>query len=105
MGEGHGYKVGTPWIPNDQIALLHKGEAVVPKDQNPYNKGGSFTPISSASSMGGSDEIVQVLKWGFEYLAKKLDDNAPSDTQPTAVASPARNFTTGDVFRLGGMSI
>jgi TP901 family phage tail tape measure protein len=29
-----GYRKGTPWVPNDQIALLHKGEAVVPRDVN-----------------------------------------------------------------------
>jgi len=29
-----GYKLGTPWVPNDQLALLHKGEAVIPEPVN-----------------------------------------------------------------------
>lgn len=29
-----GYKQGTPWVPNDQLAFLHKGEAVVPAEVN-----------------------------------------------------------------------
>jgi len=29
-----GYKQGTPWVPNDQLAFLHKGEAVIPASVN-----------------------------------------------------------------------
>ncbi|TDO52624.1 hypothetical protein EV643_102463 [Kribbella sp. VKM Ac-2527] len=29
-----GYKQGTPWVPNDQLAFLHKGEAVLPAEVN-----------------------------------------------------------------------
>jgi hypothetical protein len=29
-----GYKRGTPWVPNDQLAHLHKGEAVIPRKVN-----------------------------------------------------------------------
>lgn len=32
-----GYAKGTAWIPNTQVALLHEGEMVVPKDKNPLN--------------------------------------------------------------------
>lgn len=32
------YKKGTNYIPNDQIALLHEGEAVVPATENPFSK-------------------------------------------------------------------
>ncbi|WP_141690652.1 phage tail length tape measure family protein [Dehalobacter sp. TeCB1] len=31
------YAVGTPFVPNDQIALIHKGEAIIPAQYNPYN--------------------------------------------------------------------
>lgn len=30
----HWYEKGTPWVPNDQLAYLHKGEAVVPAYAN-----------------------------------------------------------------------
>src|SRR5690606_28734878 len=28
------YEQGTPWVPEDQIAMVHKGEAIVPRDVN-----------------------------------------------------------------------
>lgn len=30
----HWYEKGTPWVPNDQLAYLHKGEAVIPAEVN-----------------------------------------------------------------------
>lgn len=30
----HWYEQGTPWVPNDQLAYLHRGEAVIPADVN-----------------------------------------------------------------------
>ncbi|MCK9443151.1 MAG: phage tail tape measure protein [Tissierellaceae bacterium] len=33
------YAVGTPFVPSDQLAFLHKGEAVIPAKYNPYGSG------------------------------------------------------------------
>jgi hypothetical protein len=33
------YDVGTPYVPSDQIAKIHKGEAIIPAK---YNKSGAF---------------------------------------------------------------
>ncbi len=30
----HWYAKGTPWVPNDQLAFVHRGEAIVPADVN-----------------------------------------------------------------------
>lgn len=30
----HWYKQGTPWVPDDQLAYLHRGEAVIPAEEN-----------------------------------------------------------------------
>ena len=35
-----GYAAGTPYVANDQLAFLHKGEAVIPASQNMPGKGG-----------------------------------------------------------------
>lgn len=32
-----GYEVGSNYIEKDQLAYIHKGEAVIPADQNPWN--------------------------------------------------------------------
>jgi hypothetical protein len=35
------YAVGTPYVPEDEIAQIHEGEAVIPKEDNPYAFGGA----------------------------------------------------------------
>lgn len=62
------YEQGTPYVPSDQIALLHKGEMVVPKENNPMNSG---TTIPTGTDL---TDLIQLLKWGFEFLGKKLDE-------------------------------
>ena len=32
---------GTPFVTEDQIALIHKGEAIIPAKHNPYNQDSS----------------------------------------------------------------
>lgn len=43
IGHGHGYAKGTPWLPEDQLAMIHKGEMVVPSEYNPMNGKGYDT--------------------------------------------------------------
>ena len=38
---------GTNYVPDDMIAMIHEGEAVVPKKFNPYANGIDSTRISS----------------------------------------------------------
>ena len=66
------YKQGTPFVPTDQVALLHKGEMVVPREHNPNanpNKYTSNEPTKDSSIA----ELVQVVKSGLEFIAKKMD--------------------------------
>lgn len=37
------YKLGTAYVPEDQMAILHEGEAVVPAEDNPNNQEGAPT--------------------------------------------------------------
>ena len=62
------YKQGTPYVPEDQIAMLHKGEMVVPEEHNPMNNG------KTLSNDADLDEIIKLLKWGFNYLGAKLSE-------------------------------
>ena len=41
IGHGHGYARGTSWLPEDQIAMIHKGEMIVPAKYNPLNATGN----------------------------------------------------------------
>ena len=47
------YAKGTPSVPKTGLAMLHKGEAVIPAEQNTYNN--SFSPSINLSVQGGGD--------------------------------------------------
>ena len=64
------YEQGTPYVPTDQIALLHKGEMVVPKDQNPMNSG-KVISSSDDEMLAKIDKFMQLVQWGFEFIGKK----------------------------------
>lgn len=85
------YDVGTPWVPNDQIALLHKGEAVVPADHNPYNDNNNN--VSPADS-----EVVKVLKVGFARVEKAIRETNSNFSLSNMPLRPATT-ATDDVFR------
>ena len=75
------YKQGTPWVPNTQLALLHKGEMVVPASHNPAN--------SSTQPLVDNTELINVIKWGFNELFKRLP------AQATVRSSAPRSSTVG----------
>lgn len=66
---GASYAVGTPWIPGDQVALVHQGEMVVPANMNPLNTNSSTVPLSSYDDT----TLIETLKWMVHRLESKLD--------------------------------
>ena len=46
---------GTNYVPKDTLAMIHQGEAVVPKKFNPYANG---LNASTLGSMGGQNNII-----------------------------------------------
>jgi hypothetical protein len=43
LWSGASYAVGTRYVPNDMLAMIHKGEAIIPANENPYaNSGGNY---------------------------------------------------------------
>lgn len=73
LGSGHGYAVGTPWIPDDQVAVVHKGEMIVPASNNPFNVG-TVSSVPTSSSTDNLDTVVNVIKWAVNRLEKKSDE-------------------------------
>lgn len=73
IGHGHGYSKGTPYVPEDQLAMIHEGEMVVPAKYNPYNSISDFksfetlqlpemftdkpTDYSNSGSFGGGQDV------------------------------------------------
>lgn len=74
------YQHGTPFVPKTGMAMVHRGEAVVPANQNTYNN--SFSPTVNLSVQGGespnriAQEVEKVLydmggqfkRRGFEII-------------------------------------
>ena len=52
QGGMRGFAVGTKYVEQDQIAQIHKGEAIIPANSNPYNPNSRNT-----SGLGGGDII------------------------------------------------
>lgn len=51
----YSYASGIDYVPSDRVALIHKGEAVIPAHENPYNP-------SATNPMGGNTTIVLNVK-------------------------------------------
>ena len=67
------YAKGTPWVPEDQIALIHEGEMVVPKDKNPLNT--SNTKLGGNSSV----DLQKLLEWGFNAVVTAIKETGQYD--------------------------
>lgn len=94
------YEQGTPWVPDDQIALLHKGEMVVPKENNPLNVGVKAEASKTESFDTASDinnsikelkQIIDTLRDGFQFIGKKIDGK---DTTPVVNVVSKNNSVT-----------
>lgn len=69
-----GFAMGSPFIPRDMLAFLHRGEAVIPADMNAYGGGGmgmtvnvgqiiAYDEVQARSSVG---DIAWLLNSGLE---------------------------------------
>ncbi|MDN5289868.1 MAG: hypothetical protein PWQ06_107 [Anaerophaga sp.] len=68
-----GFDVGSRYIPQDMVALVHEGEMIVPRSENPYaNSSGQIMPESTRSSQ---PLIIQVTLGNGKILAEALIDN------------------------------
>lgn len=63
-----GFKVGSKYIPNDMLAYLHEGEAVVRKDENPHaNSKGSFWTDILKGAVNSQNASIQNETSQFFY--------------------------------------
>jgi len=61
-----GYASGTPYVPTDGLAYLHKGEAVIPKDKN--NKGFGNININIMAGVKDPQGVARELKRELSLL-------------------------------------
>jgi TP901 family phage tail tape measure protein len=59
------YDVGTNYLPHDQVALVHEGEAIIPKKYNPWAGG--------RSDLGGNNVTINVYTNNSNRIVKELN--------------------------------
>lgn len=52
------YAVGTNYVPNDQLAMIHKGEAIIPAAYNTGGGMGGTNNVTVQVNMNGSDQTT-----------------------------------------------
>lgn len=62
------YKLGTPYVPSDQLSYLHEGEAVIPAMENPFSK-------YATSRYNRSEELRQIVEHTRTIAAEQPDDH------------------------------
>lgn len=71
-----GFKVGSKYIPNDMLAYLHEGEAVVRKDENPHaNSKGSFWTDILKGAVNSQNASIQNETSQFFYNTTNMVTN------------------------------
>lgn len=56
------YDVGTNYVPRDQIAVVHQGEAIVPKKYNPTLNKGSLTSLNNMETNNLLRNLISVIE-------------------------------------------
>lgn len=79
LWSGASFDVGSRYVPEDMIAMIHKGEAIIPADQNPYkNSGGpvlsqdtkvEFTQNNYSPKELSPSESARLAKRGLQEWA------------------------------------
>lgn len=68
-----GFDVGSRYIPRDMVAMIHQGEMIVPKSENPYaNSGGAVLPQMTAQKQPAVINLV--LQNGSKLAEYLIDD-------------------------------
>ena len=95
------YAKGTNYVPETQLALVHEGERIIPASQNRVVDNSRSVDLATSIAASDNSSLIQVMRWGFEYLGKKLDNVKP--VVVTQEEKKKKESKTESVFKLGGV--
>ncbi len=73
----YGFSVGSRYIPYDMPIMVHQGEMIVPRSENPYaNSGGQVLP--EASSSGSKQPVIIQVMLDKKVLSETMLDSLDS---------------------------
>lgn len=98
---GVGYAKGTSWLPEDQIAMIHKGEMIVPASFNPMNNG---IQLPEAFRQTSSDVPTNTFNGGVNVSSNGLDSlTSAIMLLVQSLGAQANKSSNGDiVINIGG---
>ena len=65
------YAIGTPYVPHDMIAQIHKGERIIPASQNNGTMGSTFNVTLNIARADSSIDIENAVKDAFTKVTQK----------------------------------
>lgn len=88
-GEIAQYAEGTNFVPNDQLAYLHRGEAVVPAEFNttaaPTGNNGDVASLTAIDII----DLLRIVQLGFDRVVDAINNQQVQQNSPTI-----NNFNT-----------
>lgn len=101
---GVGYAKGTSWLPEDQIAMIHKGEMIVPASFNPMNNG---IQLPEAFRQTSSDVTTNTFNGGVDVSSNGLDSLISAIMLLVqSLGAQANQTSNGDiVINIGGKEL
>jgi hypothetical protein len=67
------FDVGTNYVPQDMLAMVHKGEMITPRAQNPYaNGGGSSAGSTTNNYSSGPSQIVLINQIDGKEISRQI---------------------------------
>lgn len=86
------YEQGTPWVPDTQVALVHKGEAIIPEKHNPFDKNGNVEGVATTGNSQLDADLKNLLTWGFNKVVEAIVSDKTID--PLSIPNFPTNVPT-----------
>jgi len=69
------YATGTPYVPRTELAVVHKGEEIIPANQNSYDQRKSYSPTISVivQGNGNADEIKRAVEQALTESSRQFN--------------------------------